>query len=298
MRDFYYFDILVTSVALYRFTKQLVIGSMFLMVVIGVALWIWFATQPKPSCFDGMHNQDEQAVDCGGICTLACKKEPLYPSLIAVTSTHFLVGTSAYDLLGQVENENTDFGAVSFGYRFSLLDASGTVIVSREGMSYALPGERKYLVERRLQSAQIPHRAALELFDESWMEVTEFPGISLIIRDRSYGPVASSDAESTARAAGVIVNRTGYDFQQVDIVVLLRNEAGNIVGAGSTDVRVLNDGTQRAFEIRWPLSQSVSVERVDMEAYTNLLANENFLIRYGKKAGTDFSDARVPAALR
>jgi hypothetical protein len=283
--------------ALYRFTKQLVIGTIFFMVVIGVIVWIWLAVRPQPTCFDSMQNQNEQGVDCGGICALSCKKEPQYPSLIVATSTFFSVEAGVYDVLGLIENKNPDFGAVSFGYRFLLLDASGTAMITRDGTSYTLPGEKKYLVERRFEAQDVPIAAILETFDEAWMEVTEFSGISLLIRDRSYGKVASGGT-TMERATGVIVNRTGYDFQQVDVVVLLRNDAGRLIGTGSTDVRILRDGTQRAFEVRWPVHESVNVGRVDMEAYTNLLENENFLIRYGKGSWSTYPTSPVPGVLR
>lgn len=267
--------------ALRRFTKQFFFGTLFLAVLFGVSVWVWHATRPKPSCFDGVQNQNEQGVDCGGVCALACKKEPAYKA-VTVRSTQLLaVGEHIYDVIGEVENENSDFGTPSFAYEFALLDATGTVIMSRQGTSYLMPRERRFMIEQRMETNREAARAMLKTGGTTWIEVAEFPPINLTIRDRTLEPLMENNVRVGTHASGVIVNRTGFDFEQVDVTALVKDENGTLLGVGATDVRILRDGEQRAFEIRWPLLFSTAA-KVEMDASTNVLANENFLSRYRK----------------
>ena len=264
-----------------RFAKQLFFGLLFLAVLVGVSVWIWAATRPQASCFDAMQNQNEQGVDCGGMCANICKKEPRYPAIFLIRADVFSVQERAYDVVAELENKNTDFGALSFGYEFKLVTASGTVVASRRGMSYALPRERKFIIEQRLEAPEPVASVTLAVFEEQWVELSDFPRLTLVVRDRMVQALAPGAYESGVKASGVVVNRTGLDIASVDLVVLVRNAAGSIIGVGATDVRTFKDGEQRAFEVQWPHMRAEEIERADFEVYTNMLANENFLSRYG-----------------
>ncbi len=266
---------------LYRFTKQLIIATIFLIVVLGVSVWIWRVTRPQPTCFDVVKNQNEEGVDCGGVCAIACRKEPMYKALGVVQMRFFKVSDSAYDVLGEVENRNVDFGSPSFGYEFSLLDERGEVLASRSGASYILPQEKKRIGEQRLETSKPPASLRLTVFDEEWIEVNEFASANLYIRSKEFSPIDERASFAGYKASGVVVNQTGFDFGQVDIVVVLKDDFDKELGVGVTDMRTLQNGDQRFFEVRWPHLLG-DVSRFDMDAYTNLLANENFLVRYGK----------------
>ena len=264
-----------------RFAKQLFFGLLFLTVLFGVSVWIWQTTRPQPSCFDAIQNQNEQGVDCGGICALACKKEPRYPTISVIRADIFSVQERTYDAIAEVENKNTDFGAVSFSYEFNLRTASGAVIFSRHGTSYILPRERKFIIEQRLEATEPAASVTLAVFDEQWVELTDFPRLTLVMRDRMVQALTPGAYQSGTKASGVVVNRTGLDVARVDLIIIVRNADGAIIGVGATDVRTFKDGEQRAFEVRWPHIRAEEIERADFEAYTNVLANENFLSRYG-----------------
>lgn len=273
--------------SLRRFAKQLIFGSVFLAVLAGVVAWIWYTTLPKPSCFDSIRNQNEEGVDCGGVCAVLCTKEPVFRTVNVLGAQLFETNPAMYDVLGEIENKNADFGSPSFAYEFSLLDASGTALTARRGNSYILPREKKFVVEQRLvlPADKVILKAAsatLRIFDERWVEVGVLENISIAVRNKELSPLSGAGAERAWRASGVAVNGTGYDLERVDIMIIVRADNGAPIAVGSTDVRVLKSGEQRAFEVRWPGDFSRPAARLDIETHTNLLADENFLARYGK----------------
>lgn len=271
-----------------RFAKQLFFGSLFLAVVLGVSFWIWQTTRPQPNCLDGIQNQNEQGVDCGGVCALACSKEPAFKTISVVQTKFFETEPGIYDVLGEVVNKNTDFGSPSFGYEFSLLSATGAVVGSHRGTAYALPREKRIIAEQHIEAGPHVSDVRLTVFSEQWIEVANFPQLTLSIRDRLLEPILAQTASTGLKASGVLVNRTGLDLAQADVIVTLKDAQGALLGVGVTDVRTFRDGEQRAFEIRWPHVTSQQVDRADFEAYTNVLANENFLSRYGVKGQEPF----------
>ncbi|MDO8558226.1 MAG: FxLYD domain-containing protein [bacterium] len=277
-----------------RFYKQIIIATIFLIVVLGVSFWVWRVTRPQPTCSDGIKNQNEQDIDCGGICALACMKEPMYGAVSLLRTQFFKVSESAYDVIGEVENKNIDFGSPSFGYEFALLDAEGEVLASRKGTSYILPREKKRIGEQRLETSKPVASVRLTMFDEVWIEVNEFASANLYVRNKEFSPVFERSSPAGYKASGVVVNQTGFDFGQVDIVVVLKDDSGKELAIGVTEMRTLKNGDQRFFEVRWPYPLS-DVSRFDVDAYTNLLANENFLVRYGKNRERFQEEVPVPS---
>jgi len=207
-----------------RFIKQFIIAALFFAVLFGVSIWLWILSRPKPSCFDGIRNQNEEGVDCGGLCTLACKKEPLYESISALNTRLIEISKLSYDVLGFIENKNADFGSPVFGYEFIFLDASSVPVASRRGTSYILPREKKKIAEQRIETDRKVHSVKLDTFDEKWIEVDEFENVNLNIRDKIFSPIEESAVGEASKASGVVVNNTGFDFDQVDIVVILMDE--------------------------------------------------------------------------
>jgi hypothetical protein len=260
-----------------RFFKQIIIGSLFLLLVAGVSFWIWYVVQPKPTCYDGMQNQNETGIDCGGICAVACEKEPAFKEVSVDYAKFFEVAPYTYDVLGEVRNGNPDFGSPSFRYEFTLLDATGTVLAARQGDSYILPSEKKLIAAQRLETGgKNAVSAKLVISDNQWIELDEFSSIALSVRNSSFGPAAGG-----YKASGVVVNDTGYDFEEIDVIVVLLDKDNNAIGAAPSVMNALRDKQQRSFETSWPINFDNRVVHIILEANTNLLANNNFLTRYG-----------------
>lgn len=262
--------------SLRRFTKQLVVAGVFFAFLGGLAALLYLATRPAPSCFDGLQNQNEEGADCGGVCQLACRKEPRFTELLPGSTMLFATGENSYDVAAEVENRNLDFGASSFQYEFTLFDSASSVIAARQGESYILPGERKLLVEQRLGASRPARWAALKISAISWTEVKIFPTLELVIRDKSLTALP----DGTSRASALVLNQSGANLRQIDLTVVLRDDPGKVLAVGKTDVQIIRDTEQRYFELRWP-SAFKNVAKVEMAAHTNVFLNANFLKRYG-----------------
>ena len=61
--------------------KQLKIFSGFAVLVLLIVLGGIYYFEPSPSCFDKIQNQNEEGIDCGGVCK-QCLEYPLKQSVL------------------------------------------------------------------------------------------------------------------------------------------------------------------------------------------------------------------------
>lgn len=106
-----------------------------LLVIAGI---IYVATFfPNPTCSDGIQNQGEEGVDCGGVCDRLC--QAAVPSLDTVWDRAFLVSDSVYNLAAYIENPNRNLVARDVPYRFRVFDRNNILITERYGQMDILP---------------------------------------------------------------------------------------------------------------------------------------------------------------
>ena len=79
---------------------------------------------------------------------------------------------------------------------------------------------------------------------------------------------------------GVVFNDSNYDFDSVDVSIVLFDSSNTIVGVNRTEIRTLLAKTERSYKVTWP-SQITNVARTSVQVSTNLFENSNFIKSYG-----------------
>ena len=98
--------------------KQIVIGLIYFLLFIVIADLIFLKIQSgKPTCHDGIQNQDEAGVDCGGPCNI-CPWQGL--ELRTISAEAIKTKDNYVDLLAKVRNPERNWGAEEFSYTFNL----------------------------------------------------------------------------------------------------------------------------------------------------------------------------------
>ncbi|MBP7061181.1 MAG: hypothetical protein KBA91_04390, partial [Candidatus Moranbacteria bacterium] len=249
---------------------------------VNALLWtgVYFAFLKTPeSCMDGIKNQNEQGVDCGGICTNVCVEVVVGKDLQQQEVAFVPGGDQRYDVIGKIFNPNDDIGATVFHYTFELHDATGAVLVSRTGESYILPQEGKSLIELNLESAGVPTQATLTLTDISWERLSgyrERPSIN--IYQKRYDQVTNGFGFS--EAYGLLSNESPYDFRSIVVRVILRDAFGKPLAMNMTDLRTVSAQESRDFKLVWPTPFPGVVDHVDMEIDADVYHSDNFIRQY------------------
>jgi hypothetical protein len=88
-------------------------------IVLAYFVYIFFI-KTTPTCFDGIQNQDERGIDCGGICTLVCTADA--KTIVPIWSRVFNTAGDVHSVVAYVENQNITAGVKKIGYEFRIYD--------------------------------------------------------------------------------------------------------------------------------------------------------------------------------
>ncbi len=270
-----------------RIIRQLFFGAVYLFLAIGIVYWSYGKFFPTlPSCGDGIQNQDETGIDCGGVCEKECPPAPL-PSDVQNIQIAWVKAVAsdvnAYDLAAKIINPNKYWGIESFNYEIDVKDKASALILVKTGKAYILPDSYDYII---IPSQKIDAEVGgldIKLTQQKWRSVSEdysgVSSVSLPIKGGQYG--LTEDKSGTVAASGILANKTPYDFDKIDIKIVLLDSAGELLGANVLDMRAMFSGEERYFRSIWSTPPKGMVSSVDFKATANIFNSQNFMRRYG-----------------
>jgi len=263
-----------------RLVRQFVVTFIFLAFTAALLVGVYYAFIWVPeTCNDVKKNQDEQGIDCGGVCTNACIEVVVGRDFVLEEVVFVPGGEHRYDVLGKIYNGNDDIGAALFRYVFELKDGTGRVIATRSGESYILPQETKSLLELNLETTAMPASVVLTISQVVWERFSSYqekPNVS--IYQKRYSPIASGGG--FGEVYGLVSNESPYDFRTVMVNIILRDASGKPLAVNRTTIDTFVSGQQRDFKLVWPLPFPGTVDKVDMEVDADVYHSENFVEQY------------------
>ena len=232
----------------HRLGKQLIYGSIFILIILGTLLWLfWGTVRPAPSCTNGRQNYNEEGIDCGGVCANACLPKNLRSLQTGKVSVfHPLPDTIS--ILGQIQNPNADVSATAVPYVLTFEDASGNAIASTSVTTYLYASEVKNLADFWTDSraAQVS-QATLELGVPSWLLAGKFQRPQLAIQN-----VQTNIVNNQIQVSGQFLNQDTVALSQVDVIAVLYGRLGFPLGISRTIMGQIAPGATQAFTILHP----------------------------------------------
>lgn len=253
-----------------RIAKQIAIAIIFLLFLGGIGFLVYqlFPHAPVASCVDGIQNQNEEGVDCGGSCSVACanpQELTLFQAKIIPTKEGFV------DVFAELKNDNLTLGVPLLRYTFELYDEAETLITSKSGVTYILPNDTKYIVENAVSVRQIPKRVKF-IF-----QAPQFEEIKNYIKPRLVALNTVSDDElGFVRVRGSLANQTNHSYHNVNLIVLLRDDVKRVVAVSQQEVTTLISNENRFFDLRWPY-QTPFFSQVETRVETNIFDEANVI---------------------
>lgn len=254
--------------------KQIKIGLIYLLIAVIIVGGIYLIIKSKlPSCFDGVQNHGEDGIDCGGPCSL-CSWQ-LQEDLEVISVEAIKTKDNYVDLVAKVKNPNQDFGAKLFSYKFNLYGFGNELIFSKQGTSYILPRETRYIIEQRISIDLKIFNTEFKVLDVTWQELEDYQEPELLIRHSYF-----EQSDNLSQAIGTLENRSNYDFDTIDVWAVLFDSNSRILGVGKSELKTILSGEDRYFEIKWFFSIDGQIDRVDMIAKANVFLDDNFMRRH------------------
>ena len=255
--------------------KQIKIGLIYLLIAVIIVGGIYLIIKSiLPSCFDGVQNQREDGIDCGGPCS-SCAWQ-IQEDLEVISVETIKTKDNYVDLVAKVKNPNQDFGAKLFSYKFNLYGFGNELIFSKQSASYILPRETKYIIEQRISIDSKIFNTEFKVLDVAWQELEDYQEPELLIRNLYF-----EQSDNLSQAIGTLENRSNYDFNTIDVWAVLFDSNSRILGVGKIELKTILSGKNRYFEIKWFFPLDGQIDRVDMVAKVNVFLDDNFMRRHG-----------------
>ena len=244
-----------------RFLKQILIASIFILIVAG-PIYFRFFSGPSESLPSPLPNIAEPVI---------------------ILEKLFKVDELDYDFLVQIKNPNVDFGASEVMYEFRLFNASGQTIFERTNSNFLLPGQTRYEIISPIRIGEEAVDFDFRIIEADWQKIDDFVLPSLLsVKNTNYSEVEPPE-QGFSKIAGSVSNDSNFDFEKVDVYAVLLDEQNIPIAVNKTDIRTFLSKTERSFEVKWFKSFEENVSRFEVNPYTNVLRNENFIKEHGSQ---------------
>ncbi|MBU6388818.1 hypothetical protein KGQ72_03015 [Patescibacteria group bacterium] len=215
-----------------RFIIALIAGA----VVVAFLTVILTATLYKtPSCTDGVQNQGETGVDCGGPCSALCTVEQEPPTVLFTQVLPSSTGRTS--IIASVENKNAGAAAKNVPYKVQLYGSDRSLIQDISGALDLPPGATvPVFIPGITTGKQAVARAFLTMASSSpqWFVMNADPRILPLV-----SAIKQSGTADAPRIEATLTNPSITELTDVQTIVLVRNEQGSVIAASATIVPVI-----------------------------------------------------------
>jgi|AntRauTorckE6833_2_1112554.scaffolds.fasta_scaffold03753_6 hypothetical protein len=214
----------------WRTKRKLIYTVIALAPLVIIAAIIYASTFfPDPTCFDGIQNQNEERVDCGGLCERVCQ-DPL-ADIDVVWSRSFLVSDSIYNSVAYIENPNSDLIAKDVPYKFRIYDKDNILITERRGVTDLFSQSKTAIFISGIDTKnRMVGRTVFEFLEPPYWEESLYTDVQFGIENRDLD--LSSDPELSLD----VINKNTRSFRDVVLVAFIYNNSGEAVHVSQTVV--------------------------------------------------------------
>ncbi|MEK7187657.1 MAG: hypothetical protein AAB691_02305 [Patescibacteria group bacterium] len=241
----------------YRTTKQIVFGSIYSALVLGLIVWFYFlVVKPAPTCFDKKQNQNEEGVDCGGSCAQICLPANLEEISLVDDVSVFSPTKDKVTLLARLKNPNVSHGAI-VSYSITIFDEKDQKIERVSETAVLYPSQVRYVIVPALDlpgGSDRVKRADFKLEKADWRPAELLPQPQVVLRDHEI----DTTNKSFVRVLGNVVNSDILDVPRVTVISVFLNQFQAPVGAARTELNDFRSGETRPFTIVHPMVPSLS----------------------------------------
>ncbi len=239
--------------------RRLIIIALIAAVLAGIggAIAFAFIHQP-PSCVDHKQNQNEEGVDCGGVCTYLCSAGHSAPSVRFVRPLMPIAGRT--DVIAYVDNPNADSVANDLHFSIELYSPTNTVVAKKEG------------------TLDLPPSSTVPVFIPNFFSGSQEVARAFITFDTPehlwYKPQALTPAPTAEniritfgdapRVTATAVNPASTNLLNVTFVVTLFDENGNAVAASQTLVPELGPRGKAPLVYTWNAPFTGTISRIEV----------------------------------
>lgn len=235
-------------------------SSVFAVIaILSVSAWYFFIYEP-PSCSDGIVNQDEEGIDCGGTCPALCSA----PRVSALWARSVRVAPGVYHAVAMIRNPESKAGTDSIPYTISLFDTENILVAEVRGTMPLEPGDVVPLLYKNILTGErVPVRTFVTFGEAKWD-----------VRPRGDSPVriiSQELDEAGLRLTATVENITPYPQSNITLTALVYDEKEVLIAASQTTIGRLLPRDSRDIVFTWQEPFEGPVLRADITAHVGTI---------------------------
>lgn len=240
-----------------RGVKKFTYG-IFYLCILGLVFYLLFGGLiiKTPTCFDGVQNQNETGIDCGGGCT-RCEIAELVPLKHVGDIRMFSLDSGKVVLLAEILNSNQFFSSDKFSYTFVVYDVRNREIERVSGNDAIFALEKKFIFEPRISSlTKDINKIELLISDTSWKKAYETLRSDVVL---SSG-LETKKTDQGVRVSGKIKNQSSIIASEVKIIAILYDQYDMEIFPGHTVISDLGGLEEKSFIVSFPGNKFITDE--------------------------------------
>ncbi|MFA6503223.1 MAG: hypothetical protein WCT45_03155 [Candidatus Paceibacterota bacterium] len=225
---------------------------LIILLIIGAIIVAFFAVlsisifYKAPSCSDGVQNQEEAGVDCGGPCAYLCQEGQRPPTVLFTKALQTSVGHT--DVIASVENANA---AAAKGVPYSVvLYGANSLFIQEVTGTIDLPPMSKvpvYVVGIPSGKQKVVRAfLTIEPTAPKWFVLNDDARSQLSVTNTTLG-----GTEDAPRVDATVTNAGVAAFDTVQVVVLVHDTKGDVIAASQTIVPLVPAQGQATATFTW-----------------------------------------------
>ncbi|MEW6617102.1 MAG: hypothetical protein AB1333_01645 [Patescibacteria group bacterium] len=240
-----------------RGVKKFAYGMFYLCIFGLVFYWLFGGLIiGTPTCSDGIQNQNETGIDCGGGCT-KCEITELVPLKHMGDVRIFSLDNGKVILLAEILNSNQFFSSDKFSYTFVVYDIRNREIERISGNDAIFALEKKIIFEPRISSSvKDINKIELLISDVSWKKAYETLRSDVVL---SSG-LETKKTDQGVRVSGSLKNQSSIIASEVRITAILYDQYDMEVFPGQTVLSNLSGLEEKPFVISFPGNKFITDE--------------------------------------
>ncbi len=212
------------------------------------------------SCSDGVQNQGELGIDCGGPCTHLCRASYADPSILWVRWAKVL-SSGAYNFLAYGQNPNANVGAYDVPYSYKIYDKSGILLYENSGSAYIPPLHNFVVFDDAINIGdKIPARVDFQFSTSSiiWQNIAG--------KENSIETVSKELANTDTRPKlfAVLKNVSISPINNIQSFAILYDQNGNAIAFSKTLIDSIDAGSANTAVFTWPEPFPSPVYKIDI----------------------------------
>ena len=239
--------------------KATYILSILFVIIIIFFIIIFSFFHKTPTCFDGIQNQNETGVDCGGPCSLLCRAEYSNPTILWVRWSKVL-GSGTYNVLAYANNSNIDVGALSVPYFFKIYDKENVLLYSGLGSTYIPPSNNFVVFSEGVNIGdKVPARIVFEFQGNfAWQKIKSkelnVTAISKVLVNEDTSP----------KLLVTLKNTSLLSIENIESVAILYDENDNAIAFSKTKVDSIDSDNTADIVFTWPEKFEKKVYKIEI----------------------------------